>query len=82
MSHAGRLGLTLALAVVVGIAIAGLGTQAQGSSYTLVEGWAKLPAGMEWGQVISVDPDPDGRHIWAFHRAEPPCSSSTPTATS
>ena len=72
MSHAGRLGLTLALAVVVGIAIAGLGTQAQGSSYTLVEGWAKLPAGMEWDQVVSVDPDPDGRHIWAFHRAEPP----------
>ncbi len=40
-------------------------------SYEKVEGWAKLPAGMEWGQVISVDMAPDGT-IWAFHRAEPP----------
>ena len=40
-------------------------------AYEKVDGWAKLPAGMEWGQVISVDMAPDG-HIWAFHRAEPP----------
>ena len=40
-------------------------------AYEKVEGWAKLPAGMEWGQVISVDMAPDGS-IWAFHRAEPP----------
>ena len=39
--------------------------------YEKVDGWAKLPAGMEWGQVISVDMAPDG-HIWALHRAEPP----------
>ena len=39
--------------------------------YEKVEGWAKLPAGIEWGQVISVDLAPDG-HIWALHRAEPP----------
>ena len=41
------------------------------AAYEKVEGWAKLPAGMEWGQVISVDMAPDG-HIWALHRAEPP----------
>ena len=40
-------------------------------AYEKVEGWAKLPAGIEWGQVISVDMAPDG-HIWALHRAEPP----------
>jgi len=40
--------------------------------YNHVEGWAKLPPHIEWGNVISVDPDPDGEHVWALHRAEPP----------
>ena len=40
-------------------------------AYEKVDGWARLPAGLEWGQVISVDMAPDG-HIWALHRAEPP----------
>lgn len=39
--------------------------------YRAVENWAKLPAGMEWGQVISVQPDAHGR-IWVFHRKDPP----------
>src|SRR5437588_7813128 len=38
--------------------------------YHAIENWAKLPAGMEWGQVISVDPDGHG-NIWVFHRKEP-----------
>ena len=71
MRKAGRAELTLAAVVVIIGVLLSLGTNAA-DSYELVEGWAKLPAGMEWGQVISVDPDPDGRHIWAFHRAEPP----------
>ena len=35
-----------------------------------IENWAQLPAGVQWGQVISVRP---GRHgnIWVFHRSEP-----------
>jgi streptogramin lyase len=33
-----------------------------------VAGWAKLPAGRSFGQVISVKPDRDGKHIWAFER--------------
>jgi sugar lactone lactonase YvrE len=35
-----------------------------------VENWATLPAGIQWGQVISVEPDAHG-NIWAFHRSEP-----------
>ena len=71
MYEAGRIKWILATVVVIVGVLLSLGTNAA-DSYELVEGWAKLPAGMEWGQVISVDPDPDGRHIWAFHRAEPP----------
>ncbi|HEY3916288.1 MAG TPA: peptidyl-alpha-hydroxyglycine alpha-amidating lyase family protein [Stellaceae bacterium] len=36
--------------------------------YHIVDGWAKLPAGRHFGQVISVKPDRDGQHIWAFER--------------
>ena len=39
--------------------------------YRPVENWAQLPAGMEWGQVISVQPDAHG-NIWVFHRKDPP----------
>ena len=43
---------------------------AQPNPYRLIENWAHLPAGIEWGQVISVDPDRAG-HMWVFHRASP-----------
>lgn len=39
--------------------------------YTEQLGWVQLPAGMQWGQVISVKPDAHG-NIWVFHRSEPP----------
>ena len=39
--------------------------------YSPVENWAQLPAGVEWGQVISVQPDAHG-NIWVFHRKDPP----------
>ena len=58
------------VAVMLGVSVEEPGAQAQ--SYRQVEGWAKLPAGVEWGQVISVDPDPTGRFIYVFHRSEPP----------
>src|SRR6185295_651750 len=38
--------------------------------YRAVENWAKLPANIQWAQVISVDPDAHG-NIWVFHRSEP-----------
>jgi DNA-binding beta-propeller fold protein YncE len=34
------------------------------------ENWAKIPAGMEWGQVISAQPDSHG-NLWVFHRSDP-----------
>jgi hypothetical protein len=39
--------------------------------YHEVSQWAKLPAGVAWGGVISVDPAPNG-DIWVFHRSDPP----------
>ncbi len=38
--------------------------------YRSVENWAKLPAGIKWGQVISVEPDAKD-NIWVFHRSDP-----------
>ena len=56
-----------ALAVVLATAAA----NAQPNPYRTVEGWPHVPAGFEWGSVISVDPDAEG-NLWVFHRAEPP----------
>jgi DNA-binding beta-propeller fold protein YncE len=39
--------------------------------YRPIENWAQLPAGIQWGQVISVQPDARG-NLWVFHRSEPP----------
>src|SRR5690349_8981541 len=60
-----RVGFTLAVTVLAAAA------NAQPNPYRTVEKWPQLPAGFEWGSVISVDPDAQG-NIWVFHRAEPP----------
>jgi sugar lactone lactonase YvrE len=36
--------------------------------YATVEGWAKLPAGREWGSTSAVDVARDGRSIWVAER--------------
>jgi sugar lactone lactonase YvrE len=36
--------------------------------YNTVEGWAKLPAGREWGSTSAVDVDKDGKSIWVGER--------------
>jgi streptogramin lyase len=36
--------------------------------YNTVEGWAKLPAGREWGSTSAVDIDKDGKSIWVAER--------------
>jgi len=36
--------------------------------YTTLEGWAKMPAGREWGSTSAVDIDRDGRSIWVGER--------------
>jgi DNA-binding beta-propeller fold protein YncE len=55
----------LSLAIAAGV------LEAQPNPYRQVEDWAKLPTGMAWGQVISVQPLPGGKML-AFQRAEPP----------
>jgi 6-bladed beta-propeller len=51
---------------------------AQPNPYHLVENWAQLPAGLAWGQVISVDPLPGG-NILAFQRTDPPLLEFNPS---
>jgi DNA-binding beta-propeller fold protein YncE len=70
MSKAGRMYVVAAATIAALAPMSSVATNAS-DSYVLVDDWAKLPAGMVWGQVISVEPGSDG-HIWAFHRAEPP----------
>jgi DNA-binding beta-propeller fold protein YncE len=79
MPYPGREQFTLLIVLSIGL-LNGSAVQAQSDShatndlpnpYRPVENWAKLPAGMEWGQVISVQPDAHGR-IWVFHRKDPP----------
>lgn len=36
--------------------------------YRVVEGWAKLPGGREWGSTSAVFPAQDGQHIWVAER--------------
>jgi sugar lactone lactonase YvrE len=68
-----RLGVWIAVGVAIAVASTALGTRvyAQPNPYREVDNWAQLPAGMKWGQVISVDGDAAG-NVWVFHRGEPP----------
>jgi len=66
-------GVALMVMVVMSAA-----ANAQDAGYILVEGWPQLPAGMAWGQVISVDVDADG-NIVVFRRAEPPILKFDPS---
>ena len=36
--------------------------------YTTIDGWARLPAGRQWGSTGGVDMDRDGIHIWVAER--------------
>jgi DNA-binding beta-propeller fold protein YncE len=38
------------------------------NQYKTIEGWAKLPAGRQWGATSAVYPAPDGDHIWIAER--------------
>ena len=52
--------------------------QAPPNPYKTVEGWAKLPADMEWGQVSGVELDAKG-NLWVIHRTDPPILEFDPT---
>jgi streptogramin lyase len=55
----------------VSAAVDVLATNNLPNPYRPIENWAQLPSGVQWGQVIQVQPDAHG-NIWVFHRSEPP----------
>jgi sugar lactone lactonase YvrE len=65
-------GLAGAIVLILATAFARAGAQSASlpNPYHEVAAWAKLPAGVSWGGVISVDPAPNG-DIWVFHRSDP-----------
>ena len=62
----------------LGIAIAFFQQTAPTNPYRAVENWAKLPAGMEWGQVSGVELDAHG-NLWVIHRTDPPILEFDPS---
>lgn len=76
MSRSNWHGLTLPIIAVTLIsaiyaAVDVSATNSLPNPYLPVENWAQLPAGVQWGPVIGVQPDAHG-NIWVFHRSEPP----------
>ncbi len=73
MSHSRLLKIAL-LGAVATLALLAQVTPASTNNlpnpFTPLEGWAKLPANIEWGQVISVEPESHG-NVWVFHRKDP-----------
>jgi sugar lactone lactonase YvrE len=63
--------------IVVGI-LFGLVQAPAPNPYHLIENWAKLPAGMEWGQVSGVEFDVRG-NLWVIHRTDPPILEFDPS---
>jgi sugar lactone lactonase YvrE len=64
--------LVFASAVLAGTSLAALQAPAPTNDapnpYTTIDGWAKLPAGREWGSTSAVDIDKDGKSIWVAER--------------
>src|SRR4030081_365695 len=78
MSYARRLksaltGLAGAIVLIAAVAFATAGAKSANlpNPYHEVTAWAKLPAGVMWGGVISVDSAPNG-DVWVFYRSDPP----------
>jgi DNA-binding beta-propeller fold protein YncE len=69
MRHTSRLAWVPAVLAAVSVIVQGADTQP--NPYHEAANWAQLPAGIEWGSVISADPDAQG-YLWVFHRSEPP----------
>src|SRR6202162_5772771 len=88
MRHEKRISGVLAAAVLAAIAVWAQPSSAQTNPdpnaapnpYQLDEGWAKLPAGRNWGATFGISVDrSDGRSMWAFDRCEKQtlCGDST-----
>src|SRR5271168_4274442 len=73
MSRLQMLKCTLLAVTLTGAAYAAADVSATNNlpdPYRPIENWAQLPSGVEWGQVIGVQPDPHG-NVWVFHRSDP-----------
>jgi len=57
--------------LLLGIFLAFTQQAPKANPYRTIEGWAKLPAGMDWGQVSGVELDAHG-NLWVIHRTDPP----------
>ena len=68
--HIALLALTAAIATATVLA-AQAGSNAMSNPYRVLDGWASLPEGVEWGGVIGLIPDGEGG-VWIQHRSEPP----------
>jgi sugar lactone lactonase YvrE len=66
-TRAGRIGLTLAVAIVAGAAMSDREASAQSNPYRQGENWGRLPEGRTFGNVIGVDVDRSG-NVWVFER--------------
>jgi sugar lactone lactonase YvrE len=62
--------IAVVIAVVAVVASRPSNVRAGDGKYQLVENWAQLPAGMQWGVMSAVDIDSHGT-IYAFKRSEP-----------
>ena len=69
---------TIALVVTTAMAAAALQSSTPANPYRLVENWAQLPAGVQWGAVISADADAKD-NLWVFHRSSPPILKFDPS---
>src|SRR5262245_47279178 len=70
MTHAPKTIAVLVLALTAS-ALAHAQTPPPPNPYRAVEGWARLPAGMDWGQVSGVELDAGG-NLFVIHRSDPP----------
>lgn len=67
MLHSHRRTLTAAGAVIAVLTAFGVGAHAQDNPYRVVEDWAKLPQGRQWGATSAVYPDGNGT-LWVAER--------------
>jgi len=74
MRHLHRATLSVGLAAMTLAPRAAL-PSAQERSYTLVEGWAQVPAGFAWGEIADADIDASG-NLWVLHRPPTPGGSA------
>lgn len=66
-NHTFRNGCWLLVLTTLLAGVAGAQNNAP-NPYRTIEGWAKLPAGREWGATSAIYPANDGKHIWIAER--------------